>query len=283
MHTTEGTFFQRQVLPVSLTIIICGVLTALLYVQILVMNRFTETDILLQLRWGDILIGLTVYLKTSVDFAIFIGNLMHTNGGWKNRISIELGTALGNALGTMIILVVWVLFKEVDWLLAAMIVLAGFVLIKLAEDGLEHAMHADREFPAFFKRIIRLTELALHSINRLSRPVLRRILPEMSMKAEPRNGFFALLAFSFTVPFILGLDDFAGYVPLFSVINIFGFAVGVFIAHAILNMFLFLSPEKTIKAVKNPIISFVGSLAFVGIAVWGFYEAYHIIANAYLG
>lgn len=283
MQPQEGTFFQRQILPVSLTLVICAALTAILYIQILVLNRFTEDDILLQLRWGDVLIGLTVYLKTSVDFAIFIGNLMHANSGWKNRISIEFGTALGNALGTMIILAVWVLFKEVDWLLALMIIVAGFVLIKLAEDGLEHAMHSDREYPRFFKRMVRVTELTLQNINKTTRPVLKRILPEMSMKAEPRNGFFALLAFSFMVPFILGLDDFAGYVPLFSVINIFGFAVGVFIAHAVLNMFLFLSPERTIKIVKNPIISFVGSLAFVGIAVWGFYEAYHIIAHAYLG
>ena len=35
---------------------------------------------------GDILIGLTIYLKTSIDFAVYIGRLMAKYPGWKNRV-----------------------------------------------------------------------------------------------------------------------------------------------------------------------------------------------------
>ena len=82
---------------------------------------------------------------------------------------------------------------------------------------------------------------------------------------------------SFSVPFILGLDDFAGYIPLFNIVNVLGFATGVFIGHMALNIALFISPQTTTRIVKNPVISFLGSLAFIGIAIWGFVEAWHLI------
>ncbi len=244
-------------------------MVGLVYLQIHVLNRFTATDISLRVLWTDILIGLTVYLKTSIDFAIFIGNLMHSNAGWKNRISIEVGTALGNALGTMVVLFIWVIFKEVDWLLALMIILAALVLFKLAQEGLEHAIHTDKEYPGWFRTSVHGVEIFLKHVNWFTRPLLDRILPRLSMNDGARSGFWSLLVFSISVPFVLGLDDFAGYVPLFSIVNVFGFTIGVFAAHALLNMFLYLSPERTIKAVKNPLISFVGSLAFIGLASWG--------------
>jgi len=53
-------------------------------------------------------------------------------------------------------------------------------------------------------------------------------------------AFLPLCVFSFTVPFILGLDDFAGYVPLFDLINVFGFAIGVFSGHMFLNIMLYI-------------------------------------------
>lgn len=276
MDTARGNIWQRQVLPVSLTMIVCGLMVALIYGQISLLNHFTAENIELTVRWEDVLIGFTVYIKTSIDFAIFIGNLMRSNSGWKNRISIEMGTALGNALGTMVVLFLWVLFKEIDWLLGLMIILAAIVLFKLAEDGLEHAIHTDREYPKLFRQVVKAIEVFLSHVNWFTKPLLSRILPELSMNSGPRGGLWPLFIFSITVPFVLGLDDFAGYVPLFSIVNIFGFTVGVFLAHALLNMFLYLSPERTIKTVKNPIISFFGSVAFIGLALWGLYEAAHL-------
>src|SRR3990167_10054371 len=110
--------FIRQVIPVALTILTFFVLSTLLYGLLLILNTFPLTDkIVLDFRKRDILIGIAIYLKTAIDFAIFIGNLMHTNPGWQKRIAIELGTAVGNAFGTFAVLIVWVVFKEIPFLM----------------------------------------------------------------------------------------------------------------------------------------------------------------------
>jgi hypothetical protein len=281
MQPERGTLVQRQILPILLALIAFVLMADLVYAEILLLNRFSPNPIALSIRWTDVLIGFTVYLKTSIDFAIFIGNLMHSNPGWKNRISIEMGTAFGNALGTMVVLFIWTLFKEVDWLLALMIIAAAFVLFRLAQDGLVHATHTDHEYPALFKTSVHGLEVFLKHVNWFVNPAVRFLLPERGMNAEARGGLWSLFFFAISVPFVLGLDDFAGYVPLFSVVNVFGFAVGVFAAHALLNMLLYLSPERTIKAVKNPIISFLGSIVFVGLAVWGLIEAARLLSGGF--
>lgn len=276
MMPTAGVF-KRQIFPLILSAIACAILIVLVHLEIIVLNHFTETDISLRIRLLDVIVGATIYFKTSIDFAIYIGNLMHANPGWKNRISIEIGTALGNGIGTMSILVVWTFFKEVEWLLAVMVILAALVLFKLAQDGLEHSKEADRGYPLLFKKAVVLFGKFLERINKICSPVVGRILPKLSMRTAAKSGFWALLSFSVTIPFVLGLDDFAGYVPLFSIINVLGFSIGAFVAHATLNILLYISPERTTRAVKNPYISFVGSIAFVGLAILGLYEAGKIL------
>lgn len=268
--------FLEQTIPLALTVVIFVVLVLLLYGEILVLNTVTSVDISRQLRWSDVLIGLTIYLKTSVDFAIFIGNLMHAFPGWKNRIAIEIGTAFGNAIGTLIILAIWNFFRGINWLLALMILVASLVLFRLAEDGIEHARSGSLNVR--LGSLIEFFHKVLHRINMVFNPVLNLLIPNMKIKSASNKGlsFVKLFRFSFLVPFILGLDDFAGYVPLFNVVNIFGFAVGVFAGHMILNIFLFLSPSRTIRIVKNSYISIIGSIAFVLLAVWGIYEAYKL-------
>lgn len=270
-------FIERQVIPLSLTIIIFGILVLVLAVEILALNHFTDTDILFHIRPFDILIGLTIYLKTSIDFAIFMGRLMDQFGGWKNRVAIEIGTAVGNAGGTMIVLAIWAFFKEVEILLAAMIFLAALVLFRLAEEGLEHADAGDNKFPKWFQFIVTSFSRSLAAVNAVIAPVLRYVVPNLKANVGTRTTFWSLFAFSFTIPFILGLDDFAGYVPLFSIVSVFGFAIGVFLGHMILNIFLYMNPAATIRIVKNPIISFLGSIAFVGLGAWGLVEVFKIL------
>ena len=269
-------FLKQQAIPLSLAVVAFLVLSALLYLEIRVLNLFTLEAISLTIKPLDIVIGLTIYLKTAIDFAIFIGNLMHKNPGMKGRISIELGSAVGNAAGTMAILLIWTFFKEIKWLLVIMLFLAAIVLFKLAEDSLEHAKEA-KGHPAWFRKLVTGLDKTLHFINLFSHPLLKRILPHGGMKAAAFTTFWGLFAFSFTVPFILGLDDFAGYVPLFSIINVFGFGIGVFLGHMILNILLYLSPARTIRLVKQPVIALVGSVAFVGLGLYGFYEIIHLI------
>lgn len=269
---------RDQLIPILFSILVCVVLVALLWLEVLFINQFTTEKISLQFGWASILVGMTIYLKTSVDFAILIGRMMDKNPGLKGRVGIEIGTAIGNATGTMAVLLLWAFVKDINWLLAIMVVVASLVLLRLAQDSLEdtdrlttihHGLHG----------MAKSFEKVLKTINKLFDPVLSKILPSRMLYLKTATSFGALLLLSFTVPFILGLDDFAGYVPLFNVVNVFGFAIGVFVGHMILNICLFAAPHKTVAVVKNPIISLAGSVAFVGLAAWGLYEAVQIILH----
>lgn len=269
---------RDQLIPILFSIVVCVVLVALLWLEVLFINQFTAEKISLQFGWASILVGMTIYLKTSVDFAILIGRMMDKNPGLKGRVGIEIGTAIGNATGTMAILLLWAFVKDINWLLAIMVVIASLVLLRLAQDSLEdtdrlatihHGLH---DTAKSFEKVLK-------TINKLFDPLLSKILPSRMLNLQTATSFGALLLLSFTVPFILGLDDFAGYVPLFNVVNVFGFAIGVFVGHMILNICLFAAPNKTIAVVKNPIISLAGSIAFVGLAAWGLYEAVQIILH----
>ena len=276
---SQNGLIKNQIIPIALTVVVAAALTAILWFEIVIINKYTHEDIILNLRLVDVLVGLTIYLKTSIDFAIYIGRLMHTNPGWKSRVAIEIGTAVGNAAGTLAILALWAFFKEIKWLLILMIALAVLVLMKRAQDSLEHAKVEDESYPRWFRKLVSHSDRILEKFNRAFLPILRFVVPNISPKGAANLAFWPLFGFAFTVPFVLGLDDFAGYVPLFSIVNLFGFAVGVFGGHMILNMFLYLSPATTIRVVKNPVISLLGSYAFVGLAIWGFAEVVKLIGH----
>ena len=281
MQLIDRSKYLQQVVPLVLTVVILAGLSVALYFYIFLLNLLpTVEKVLLVIRPVDIFVGITIYLKTAIDFAIFMGRLMATNPGWRNRVALEIGTAFGNALGTLLVIALWVVFKEIEILLALMVFLASLVLFELAHGGLEHI--ANWEGAGGVKRILFLTlHRFLETALKLVSPILSRIMPDLGEKLKGKEGltWVGLFSFSFSVPFILGLDDFAGYVPLFSIVNIFGFSLGVFIAHTVLNIFLFISPSHTIKAVKNEYISFLGTLAFIGLAFYGFYEVGRIILH----
>ena len=175
------------------------------------------------------------------------------------------------------VLFIWNIFREVEIVLAIMIVIASFVLLKLAEEGLEHIKEYSVTLPNWLNQSSRTFEHLLKNFNKLGQPVLKFVIPNLSLKPKKGLTFIGLLGFSFTVPFILGLDDFAGYVPLFNIVNVLGFSIGVLVGHMILNILLFISPVKTVKIVKNPYIAFGGSVVFVGLALLGFYEVWKMI------
>jgi hypothetical protein len=281
LNSMRKNFWLEQVVPLVLTVVSFIVLWAVLHGEVLLLNHFSPSDpIVVQVLWTDVLVGLTIYLKTSIDFAIFIGHLMRTHPGWKNRIAIETGTALGNALGTFVILAIWNSFREIEWLMALMVLVASLVLFKLAEDGLEHAESEDSAgYPPLFKRAVHWCKAILSRVNGIFDPILSRLMPHATLNVTKSYNITGLLAFSASIPFILGLDDFAGYVPLFSVVHVYGFAVGVLLGHMLLNLCLFVSPNTTIRLVKQPIISFLGSLAFIGLAIWGMTEVWHILKH----
>ncbi len=279
---------KNQQLPVLLTFVVFAVIAGLYFIFINLLNVAPGKSIQTSLALSDVLFGLTIYLKTSVDFGLLMGLLMKQYTGVKNRIAIETGTALGNALGTMAVLFLWYFFKEIHWLLALMVLFASLVLLKLAQTSLEHLHEKDEETgeatrvnPSVLAGAS-LLEKVLKPINKITSPVLSRVMPELSFKSQGNLSFWGLLLTSITIPFILGTDDFAGYVPLFTVVNVYGFGIGVFLGHMILNIFLFLNPSATIKAVKNPIIGVIGSVVFFGLAIWGLYEGIQLLGEVFL-
>jgi hypothetical protein len=283
----------QNIFSIGLAVVIFLFLSFFYLGEINILNYFgsqlgyTGKDLIItQIQWSDVLVGLTIYLKTAVDFAIIIGLLMSKYPGFKNRVAIENGTAIGNTLGTMAILALWFFFKEIKWLLALMVFIASLVLLELAKGGIHHIEEAGREgqnVPSWVKVISTKLDIFLNVAMKLIEPVLHRIMPNMKFDETKQLTFWGLIGTSFTIPFILGLDDFAGYVPLFNVVNVFGFGVGVFLGHCILNILLFINPKKTIIVVKNPIISLLGSLFFIGLAFYGFYEVSHTIQGILLG
>lgn len=274
---------SAQLIPLGLTGVVMAALLALLHGAITIFNLIPSSEkILLDIRWTDVLVGGTIYLKTSIDFAIFIGRLMAANPGWRNRIAIEIGTAAGNAFGTILVIGLWVLLKDIDLLLALMVFVASLVLFELAHGSLEH--FANWQGQGGVKKILfYLMHGILDPTKRVIDPFLRRVMPDLgkAMKGQTVLPWWPLLVFAMSVPFILGLDDFAGYVPLFNVVNVYGFATGVIGAHTILNIALFLSPTKTIDIVKNEVVSFLGAVAFVGLGVYGLVETVKIILHAF--
>lgn len=263
--------YKEIAVPLLLTIITFLILSGVLAGWISLLNRFPGIEPLqLLLQPADIIIGMTIYLKTSIDFVIFIGNLMKSNPGWKKRIAIETGTAIGNATGTMFVLGVWFFFKEIPLLMILMVLIASLVLLTMAEEGLE--IYALKENHPL------LTPLAtgLMSITRLTKPLLSKLIPEKIIGSGTALPFFKLFQFSFSIPFILGLDDFAGYIPLFSIVHVFGFSIGVLAAHMILNLALFTSPKTTTKLVTLPVVLIFGSVALTAIALFGFFDILQI-------
>ncbi len=283
-----------QFVPIALTGVVMAGFLILLHAAVVIFNLLPASEkIHLEIRWVDIIVGATIYLKTSIDFAIFIGRMMAANPGWRNRIAIEIGSAAGNTIGTIAIIGLWVTLKHVDLLLALMVFIASLVLFELAHGSMEHfanwqAAGVTAEGPARSRgstvdALKRLAFYAMHGlldrVKKVIDPVLRRVMPDLgsAMKGKAGMPWPQLLMFSASVPFILGLDDFAGYVPLFSVVNVYGFAIGVIASHTLLNVALFLSPKKTIIVVKNEIVSFIGALAFIGLGIYGLVETVRIL------
>ena len=274
--------FIEQFVPLILTVFTFLVLSTVLYGFLLFLNSFLLQDqVILDFRKRDVLIGIAVYLKTAIDFAIFIGNLMRTNPGWQKRIAIELGTAVGNAFGTFLVLTVWIFFKQIPILMATMVFVASVVLFRMAQESFEEFLKQKKSFikmrmPAY------LLQSQLNLVNKLFRPLIGFFVPNLNLTRAKKLTFANLVVFSFTIPFILGLDDFAGYISLFSIINVFGFALGVLVGHMLLNIGLFTFPKKTVQVVTHPFVLIGGGFAFIGLGLWGFIETVRVLLSIFI-
>ena len=269
----------EQAIPIFLTFLTFLCLSTLLYGLLLILSSFkTNQPIILDFRRREVLFGIIIYLKTAIDFAIFTGNLMKTNPGWKKRIAIELGTAVGNGFGTFLILIVWTIFRNIPILMLVMIFLASIVLLRMAQESLEEFLKQRDSFIKL-KMPVSLLQDQLNIVNKIFRPILGFFVPNLNLTKTKKLSFLNLVIFSFTIPFVLGLDDFAGYIPLFTLINVFGFSIGILLGHMLLTIGLFAFPKKTVEVVKHPFVLVLGGLAFIGLGLYGFYESAAIFLN----
>ena len=287
MELKEKFSIKNNILPLIFAVVVFIALSFAYYLEVIGLNSlpFSTEKILTTINPIDVGVGLLIYLKTSIDFALFIGILMKKYPGLTNRYAIEIGTAVGNTLGTMLVLGLWVVFKEISILLGLMVLFASLVLFEMAASSLEHLYEADIDtedevvVTKWQLSIANFIKTLLSPLLFFISPILSKVMPSMSHNVENENpkSFFGLFLMSMSIPFILGLDDFAGYVPFFQVVNVFGFGIGVFLGHCILNILLFINPKVTIKIIKNPVIAILGAIAFILLGGYGVYEAVKIL------
>ncbi len=151
------------------------------------------------------------------------------------------------------------------------VLFSSVILLRLAEENFEIFLKQKKSFIKL-KMPVNLLQNQLDFVNNLFRPVLRFFVPDLNLTRTKKLSFMNLIVFSFTIPFVLGINDFAGYIPLFEYINVFGFTLGVMFGHMLLTIGLFLLPKKTVGIVKHPIILIGGGLAFLAIGIFGLFE-----------
>ena len=273
------------------------IVSALLTISIIhVLNHFLPdtNNLKLVFRIGDFALGTTIYLKTAIDFAILMTLYMKVYPGWKNRMAIESGTTIGNTLGTILVIIIWGLLQQFKIVLNLMVFYSAIILIKLAYETLEHiedfSVDISSKYPlldfiydivfwpldAFIKISIYFIKVVWKIIEATP---FDKLIPDLNISSKDVEGkkltYTALFLMTLGVPFALGLDDFAGYIGLLTVVNVLSFAIGVYFGHFILNTFLFLNPQKTMKVIGHPLISWVGSMALMFIAYLGLREVYY--------
>ena len=269
----------EKIIPVILALLTFLILSTLLYWVLLFLDSLhLNYPVILDFRRREVIFGILIYLKTAIDFAIFMGNLMHTNPGWRKKIAIAFGTSIGNAFGTFLILIVWTLFKEIPALMTLGVFISSVILLKLAEENFEIFLKQKKSFIKI-RMPVNLLQNQLDFVNNQFRPVLKFLVPDLNLTGTKKLSFINLIVFSFTIPFILGINDFVGYIPLFEYVNVFGFTLGVMLGHMLLTIGLFLLPKKTVGIVKHPVVLIGGGLAFLAIGIFGFFEAFKILAS----
>jgi hypothetical protein len=267
----EDNVFYSQIIPLTIAFLTGAIFFVLLLLNINLLNFiFPRDPVRIVFGITDLLLGFYLYLKTSIDFAVFIGSMMVSNPGWKNRVAVEWGTSLGNFVGTIAIIWIWVVFRATNPIFEAIIVIiASFILLELAAGSLSKLNPRS----LFYKTMTKILLIRKFTIPFVS------WMPDIkgTMNGKKAPNFRALLLYSFTIPFVLGSDDFAGYISVFNVVNIFPFAVGVIAGHTLLLASIFAAPKTTEKIMAMPAFSGLAVVTFIAIFGFGFYEGIKIL------
>ena len=211
---------KNQLIPITVSLGFFVVFVGLTYLVLQVLNGFDSLTqkFVLGVSLTNVLLGMLIYLKTAVDYAIFVGLLMDKNEGTAKRIAMNAGTSVGAFIGVTLIVVLWSFFKEIPWLMAGLLVLAGAVLFSLGDTSQEH-----------FQQVPRKLRRPLELFFDFHRPIVNALtffMPDGDFKPKTMK-VWPLFFFSGFLPFLLGADDLAGYMTLITTTNIFGLLIGI--------------------------------------------------------
>lgn len=257
---------KKQLLPISISLglfIIFSLISYILLKGLDGMHIFHES-LSTNFIWVQIGLGIFIYLKTAVDYALFVGMLIEKNEGLNKRIAMNVGTSLGCFVGVTAIVILWSFFREIHWLMFILLILAACVLFGLGDGSQEHFEEVDyrlrKPLEIFFK---------------ITRPVVEFLtffMPDSEMKAKTFDTK-KLFIISAIIPFALGADDLAGYMTLLTPMNVLSLLIGIYFGDAIIDIALFWNRDFTVKIVKNKWVSYFGALFFVGLGIMSIYHA----------
>jgi len=152
------------------------------------------------------------------------------------------------------------------------LIFAGAVMIKLAHEGQEYYEDA-KQIPAAFRNITIKTLTFFYSVTRFA----TFWIPELSGPKVKKMNVIHLAKWSFILPFIIGLDDFIGYMGAMTIYNVFSLLFGIYLADIVIDIIIFVSPSFTKKLVESPSLSFVATYAFIYLAYKSFSESYILL------
>ncbi len=229
-------------------------LSLILFGVINIANIFNvQNQIIIKLIPVDILFGIFIYLKTSVDFVVFSGSFIKNHKKSSDLGLFTLGTSLGNGAGMFLVVFIWAFIKNVKILLALSVLIASGFLIFLGSKNLLTFLKT--------KKILKLTWIKTSEETKSLEII----------KTSSINTFL----FSIKLPFILGIDDFAGYIPLFNILNITSFSVGVLLGHFILTSLILINEKLLRRIVEFNVFDLIGGAFFLGIGVFGIIEIFN--------
>lgn len=262
---------KKQLLPLSISFGLFAIFVVLTFGILNLLNHLGFSHKLsVQVIWGEVLLGIFIYLKTAVDYALFVGTLMANNTGVKKRIAMNAGTSIGCFIGVTAIAVLWTFFKEIHWLMIILLVIAAMVLFKLGDGSQQHF----ESIPKWLKRPLEL----FFDLTRPIVKVLTFFMPNSELNSE-RLDTGTLFILSMIIPFALGADDLAGYMVLLTTANIFSLLIGIYFGDAIIDAALFANQELTVKIVKNKWVSYFGAVVFIALGVMSIIHAIKLLWN----
>ena len=265
---------HRTLLSQLIPILVCTVLftlfvtSSVLFITQLI-NPYSSEKIEISFHLKDFLVGFFLYFITAVDYALIVGRMQTVNRGLTARFVMNVFTCLGCFIGVSLVLFLWGFAKEVDWLIISLLIFAGSVMVKLAYEGLEYFVDAKN----IWKPIRVLTAAITTSLHHATEGITFWI-PELASPKVTKMSLGKLALWSGILPFIIGLDDFIGYMGAMTIYNVFSLLVGIYLADIVIDILIFISPKATKKIVESALLSLLATYAFLYLMYKSFWEAF---------